>query len=102
MFTIENNTDNLILLTLDPELEDPYYLFVMQSIYKCEPDNLILIPSYECDSTRQFNINHEFSHAGYYTVRVYEQESYTNTDPDLTAGMLYETIFNVNVVPDCP
>lgn len=101
MFSIENDTDNLILLSVDPELTDPYYLFVMQSVYKCTADTLILSPSYECEETRQFNINHSFDKSGYYEVQVYEQDNYTNIDPAQAHGMLYQTIFNVNIPNPC-
>jgi len=69
MFTIYNDTENLILLSVNPELVDPYYLFVMQSVYRCDPETLILQPSYDCEETRQFDIDNEFLQAGYYNVQ---------------------------------
>ena len=94
MFSINNNTDNNLLISLDNSLEDPYYLFYMESLFSCEAETVILLPDTDCDGIKTFMIDHDFDHSGYYKVKIYEQASYYNVDPTL-ATLLTTTKFLV-------
>lgn len=94
MFSINDNEENSLLVLLDNSLEDPYYLFYMENLFSCEAETMILQPDSDCDGVKTFTIDHEFENAGIYKVRIYEQESYSNEDPDL-ATLLLTTKFLV-------
>lgn len=100
MITLNANTDNEIIFFLEPELENPYYLFVFSKIQGCQELIEILFDESDCDEYQKFNINVDLS-SGIYNLAVYEQSDYTNMNPDLAHSLEEIKVKVVNICDQC-
>lgn len=100
MITLNANTDNEIIFFLEPELENPYYLFVFSKIQGCQELIEILFDESDCDEYQKFNINVDLS-SGIYNLAIYEQSDYTNMNPDLAHFLEEIKVKVVNICDQC-
>lgn len=98
MITLFANTENQIVLHLRPTLENPYYLFVFSRYQGCEEVFEVVQSESDCEDYQLFNLEVDLN-SGVYNLAVYEQEDYTNLNPALAEGLLYED--KVKVIEFC-
>lgn len=100
MITINANTDNPVILFLDPTLENPYYLFVFSKLQGCDELIEVLTDISECEEYQKFNLNIDLR-SGIYNLAIYEQEDYSNLDPELAQFLKQEKVKVVNICDGC-
>lgn len=100
MITLNANTDNEIIFFLEPELENPYYLFVFSKLQGCDELAEILFDESDCEEYQQFNVNVNLR-SGIYNLSIYEQSDYTNLNPDLSHFLDEIKVKMVNICDQC-
>lgn len=100
MITINANTDNEIILFLEPELANPYYLFVFSAQQGCEELIEVLVNDSDCEEYQRFNINVDLR-SGIYNLAIYEQEDYSNLNPDLAHFLEEIKVKVINICDQC-
>lgn len=99
MITINANTDNEIVLFLETELDNPYFLFVFSKLQGCDEIVEVLTATDDC-GFYLFDVNVDLR-SGIYNLAIYEQEDYSNLNPELAHFLKEEKVKIENICDEC-